>query len=286
MRLSSRSAASDGRRAVPVLSGGASVRITQFAKVGVASVGRSERLNPVPSPEDVLVNTLIWLGVPALVLTPFLVAFGIAQWVTFARHAAKVARTVARVTSGEVKGVLRRTWASVLWLGVMQATLIAATYSLFRLVYAMGIDDSAGRNIADGKSFTFSELWVNLTTYSNESTLSVQAALLALGWVLAFDLSALVRNKVARNVLMFPAAAVAIVAVGGAVLIGLVGLMVLSLATWMNAPGYNIGMVSLYAMWVILLVLISSTIWGSFSQASRTFRGTPDGSNAKAGVTP
>lgn len=63
----------------------------------------------------------------------------------------------------------------------------------------------------------------------------------------------------------------AILAVIAGILIGLIGLMVLCLATWMHSPGYNVGMVSLYAAWVVILWGAAAVLLECVSKAEQIY---------------
>ena len=73
------------------------------------------------------------------------------------------------------------------------------------------------------------------------------------------------------RILTMPAPLIVILAALSGLGIGIVGLMVLSLATWMHSPGYNVGMVSLYAAWVIILWGIAATLPTCMSQAEQIY---------------
>ena len=45
----------------------------------------------------------------------------------------------------------------------------------------MGVSDAAGRNIADGSSFTWTQLWMTVTTYSTTAKLPYQASFGVMG---------------------------------------------------------------------------------------------------------
>ena len=68
-----------------------------------------------------------------------------------------------------------------------------------------------------------------------------------------------------------PVNLLAILAVIAGILIGLIGLMVLCLATWMHSPGYNVGMVSLYAAWVVILWGAAAVLLECVSKAEQIY---------------
>lgn len=198
----------------------------------------------IPDPTDVLRTTLLWLGVPALVLTPILSALAILAWWNLGRSVAAL-----RHSRWPAIGPL-----SIAGVAISQAFLVATTYSAGRLISAMGIDDASGFSIADGRSFNWAELWLNLATYSRDSEIAVNLVLFAIGWALALDFAALFGIVQLHTILAMVRWPLTLLAALAAIGIGLVGLMVLSLATWMDDPQYNIEMVTLYAMWVVILV--------------------------------
>lgn len=211
--------------------------------------------SPIPSPTDVLFSTLRWIGVPALLLLPLAAALAVAEWLRFAaavRRLATSARTGASLAIGSAMG---HTVGKITVLTLAEAAVVATVYGSFRLAYAMSVPDSSGHSISSGRSFTWSELWVNIVTYNTDVDLAVNAALIALGWALAVDVCMIFRMGLPLAILTFVKWPVGGLAIFGAVGIGVVGLLVLSLATWMHNPQYNLEMVSLYAAWVVLLGL-------------------------------
>lgn len=218
-------------------------------------------MSPIPSPLDVLFSTLAWLGVPALVLLPLMVALGILEWLRTGRAVQIAAGRAAVGIANYFASLWRNRRAKWVALILTQAGVMATVSGAFRLAFAMSVDDPSGRDIASGRSFTWSELWVNVVSYSGDVTLAVNAALIAFGWVLAVNVAVLSRSDpllTIVTILRWPVVAVATVAGLG---IGLIGLLVLSLATWMNSPGYNVEMVSLYAIWVVLLGGLSLALY-------------------------
>ncbi|WP_367403369.1 hypothetical protein [Kocuria marina] len=224
----------------------------------------------IASPTDVLVSTLIWIGVPALVLFPFVLALGIAEWIRAGAWTVRTVQQGSDVLRGYRDEVVGRLGYRLLSLISVQALLVAGVYSIFRLVYATGIDDASGYSIADGRSFRWSELWLNLIMYSGESQLAVNAALFTLGWVLGVDAAVVFRRNMVLELLALVRWPVLVIGGLGAVGIGVVGLAVLSLATWLNDPSYQVEMVSLYACWVMLLLLVTVTVFSSVSRAQET----------------
>ncbi len=203
----------------------------------------------IPSPTDVLFNTLHWLGVPFLIFAPLMFALQIAEWVKTGQHLGVGLRVV-----GETAAMLaRRRPVRLVMFALLQSLLVALVYSGFTLAHAMGVSDAAGRNIADGSSFTWTQLWMTVTTYSTTAKLPYQASLGVMGWLIALNIAHVARSRLLIRILTLLVNLLATLAVIAGILIGLVGLMVLCLATWMHSPGYNVGMVSLYAAWVVIL---------------------------------
>lgn len=226
----------------------------------------------LPTPNSVLTSTLLWLGVPFLLLLPINFVFWLGDWfraLQTARNALVLAHQSGKTVRDSVSNQILVKWAIYL---IMQAALAAIVYSSFRLAGAMMVRDSMGRNIADGKSFTWSELWFNFTRYDGIDPLAVQAFWFTIGWLIAVNFAHLVKSKLLIQITRWPSTLIAALCGLGAVAIGAVGLMVLSLATWMNSPEYNIGMVSLYAFWVLLLGGGGGLLASIPGRAERLFR--------------
>lgn len=222
----------------------------------------------LPSPTDLVTNTLIWLGLPALLFVPITIALWIADWV---RTLLQVGGGISHLGNAALKA-RRLPAVKIASLVLLQGFLAAIVYASFRLAIAMSITDSAGRNIADGKSFTWSELWIYLTTYSAKDQLPIQAFWIAVGWLAALNFAHLVRSRLLVGVLKAPVVPLVGLSALAAIGIGVIGLMVLALAEGFHDPSYNLGMVSLYAFWVMLLGGIAITLPAITSTAADVFR--------------
>ncbi|CAM3051834.1 hypothetical protein ACSL103130_10860 [Actinomyces slackii] len=184
-----------------------------------------------------------------MILLPLNVALQIADWWKMGQRLGAGMRNVR-----ETAAVLaRRRPVRLVVFALLQSLLAALVYSAFTLAHAMDVSDTAGRSISDGSSFTWTQLWMTITTYSTTAELPHRAFLGAMGWLIALNIAHLARSRLVVRILTMPVDLIAALAWGSGLAIGVVGLMVLSLATWMHSPGYNVGMVSLYAAWVIIL---------------------------------
>ena len=101
-----------------------------------------------------------------------MLALQIAEWVKTGQHLGVGMRVV-----GESAAILaRRRPVRLVMFALLQSLLVALVYSGFTLAHAMGVSDAAGRNIADGSSFTWTQLWMTVTTYSTTAKLPCQAS--------------------------------------------------------------------------------------------------------------
>lgn len=203
----------------------------------------------LPSPEDVFLGALRWLGVPLILILPLSLALWVADWWAAGQRLGTGVRRLSEAGAA----LSRQRPVRLLCFALVQSLLAALVYSGFRLAHAMSVPDAAGTTIADGRTFTWVELWAAVTTYSSSASLPLQAFLGTVGWLLALNLAHVARSRLLVRVLtcpMYPVMALCALAGLG---IGAVGLIVLSLATWMHSPHYNVGMVTLYAAWVIIL---------------------------------
>jgi membrane protein len=223
-------------------------------------------MTDIPSPTDVAVNILQWLGVPAIILLPLVFALQIAEWWKTGQQLRIGMRNVTETAAVLAR---RRPLRLILFI-LLQSLLVALVYSCFTLAHAMGVSDAAGRNIADGSSFTWTQLWMTITTYSTTAELPYQASLGAMGWLIALNITHVARTRLLVRILTMPAPLIVILAALSGLGIGIVGLIVLSLA-WMHSPGYNVGMVSLYAAWVIILWGIAAALPACVSQAEQIY---------------
>lgn len=230
----------------------------------------------LPSPTDILVRTLLWLGVPFLLVLSFSLILFAAEWIKAARVAGEKTQKIIKMMMSELRNLKASKVIRLLLFICSQALLLALIYSSFRLAHAMGVSDSSGRNIADGKSFTWQELWMAVTEYSFSAELPIQASCVAAGWILALNLAHLIDSRSLIRVVDFLSIVAASLCILGATLIGLIGVMVLSLATWMHHPAYNIGMVSLYAAWVVLLAGIATTLFSCAGRAAEIYKFNKD----------
>lgn len=221
----------------------------------------------IPSPVDVLFNTLQLLGVPLIVFLPLIVALQITEWWRVGQQLGAGARNVRETAAA----LARRRPVRLVVFALLQSLLVALVYSGFTLAHAMGVSDAAGRSISDGISFTWTQLWMTITTYSTTARLPNQASLGATGWLIALNITHAARTRLLVRILTTPVTLIVILAGISGLGIGVVGLMVLSLATWMHSPGYNVGMVSLYAAWVIILWGIATVLPACVSQAEQIY---------------
>lgn len=225
----------------------------------------------LPSPEDVFLGALRWLGVPLILILPLNIALWVADWWTAGRRLGTGVRRLSEAGAA----LSRQRPVRLLCFALAQSLLAALVYSGFRLAHAMSVPDAAGTTIADGRTFTWVELWTAVTTYSSSAALPLQAFLGTVGWLLALNLAHVARSRLLVRVLtcpMYPVMALCALAGLG---IGAVGLIVLSLATWMHNPQYNVGMVTLYAAWVIILWGGSVVLPTCVSQAEEVYGQDP-----------
>lgn len=220
----------------------------------------------IPSPADVLFNTLQLLGVPLVILLPLIVTLKIAEWWKMGQQLGTGVRNVRETAAA----LARRRPVRLVVFALLQSMLVALVYSGFTLAHSMGVSDAAGRNISDGSSFTWTQLWMTITTYSTTAELPRQASLGAMGWLIALNIAHVTRAQLLVRILTMPVILIVILAGLSGLSIGVVGLMVLSLA-WTHSPGYNMGMVSLYAAWVIILWGIAAVLPACVSRAEQIY---------------
>lgn len=218
-----------------------------------------------------LFNTLIWLGLPSLMFMPIVILLWIGEWIRTLQQVGTGLQHAGRQVSSLGEKLRAQFLARAVWFAVTQGAFTAFVFASFRLVAAMTIPDGSGLNIASGKSFRWAELWINLTTYSSADQRSLQAFWIAVGWILALNVANLTPSRVLATIVKLPVLPVAALCTFAAIGIGVVGLMVLSLATWLHNPGYNIEMVSLYVFWVVLLLGVAGTLGRIPSQAEAIY---------------
>lgn len=221
----------------------------------------------IPSPTDVAFNMLQLLGIPLMILAPLMIALQIAEWWKTGQQLGAGVRNVREAAAA----LARQRPVRLVVFALLQSLLVALVYSGFTPAHAMGVSDAAGRNIADGSSFTWTQLWMTITTYSTTAGLPYQASLGAMGWLIALNITHVARSRLVVRLLTLPVPLIVILAALSGLGIGIVGLIVLSLATWMHSPGYNVGMVSLYAAWVIILWGAAAVFPACVSQAEQIY---------------
>lgn len=204
------------------------------------------------------IEILVWLGTPALILVPMTLVIFVIDW------AKSAASSTPSVGAGYEERSFRRNVREkpivfVVFV-LVEGALVALIHSGFRLWRAMTIADASGRNIADGKSFTWGELWTNLTHYTDSDELAMKALWITVGWLLVLNLANLFGIRFLSKLLTLPMLPIVYLSAFAALGIGAVGLMVLANATVFEAPGYNVEMVSLYAFWVLILGGIGVTV--------------------------
>lgn len=205
----------------------------------------------IPSPGDLLLETAIWIGVPALVLAPVVLVLAIIEWRNAVRAAAKAAGYVRETVDSFWE---RTAWVKVIGLIVAESATVASAFSLLRFYVVLFASDSPLRG---GPQFRWQELWTALTTYNDATGLPVTAAYGALGWLLALNVTLLIRSTLA--VAIVKAVGYLVILVVGLTVVGWVLLfaMVWSLATWMNNPGYNLDMLAVYGAGGVLSTVLA-----------------------------
>lgn len=209
-------------------------------------------MNP-PSPTDAFISLLRWIGVPSLILLPFSLTFFLMDWLNFIKKTREMVGNAADQTHRLWEHARQVPLFRAITHLLAQGTLLACTYSAFRLAHGMSIDNIQGRSIADGRTFTWHELWTNCTSYDTTSPLAVKALQFTAGYLIVINTAYALDLKALKSISNAACTALTVLAVLLGALIGLAGLPVLFLATFMHDPRYNIEMVSLYALWVIFL---------------------------------
>lgn len=201
----------------------------------------------LPDSMDVLIATLQWLGVPFALWIPAMLVIWLADWAKAVSGAAQ--------TSIHFWGWLKSQRLSKLAFYIfLHAVLIATVYSAFRLIAAMMKPNAAGVTIADGRSFSWQEVWISISTFSASDALSIQALYTAVGILLAFNVAHVIGASWLAHLIALPVAL--LIWLGRAVVafVIIAGFCVWSLATWLHNPKYSIDMVYLYVMWLVLLI--------------------------------
>lgn len=205
----------------------------------------------IPSPNDVLTGTLVWLGVPSLVLLPLAFALAVVEWY-------RALRATASAVSAATRGVgsfwQRTPWLKVLSLVISGAATVASVFSLTRFLIVLLAADSP---LHGGPQFRWQELWIALISYHDATGLPVNAALVTLGWVAAICITAAARASAAFNLLALVRRVVVPLAILSTVVWAVLFLMTWSLATWMSDPSYNLDMLAVYGTGLTLSLILT-----------------------------
>lgn len=205
-----------------------------------------------------LTQTLLWLAIPLLGVVLINAAL-----LAIAELKVRAAFAADRVDVNDPANMAGINWLLValktkhgpmMALLAGETLLVACTYSLFRLITAMTRPGAGGRTIADGRTFTWQELWENLTTYYIDQPLTLQATAIAAAWIFAVNLAAMFHQRWAYRLLTILVRPLLVLLVLGAAFLTLIGLCVWALAGPLGNPHYNMEMLSLYVFWVVLLL--------------------------------
>lgn len=203
-------------------------------------------------------QTLMWLAIPLLgVVIINAILLGIEELKVRAAFASGRADPNDSTNFAGVNWMLvalKIKHAPMLVLLLGETLTIACTYSIARLITAMMREDGTGRTIADGRTFTSGELWANLTTYYTDESLALKATLIAALWIVLVNLAAMFHLRWAYRLLTIAVRPVMVLLMFAAIVIAIAGFAVWALAGPMENPNYNMGMVSLYVFWVVLLL--------------------------------
>jgi membrane protein len=193
-----------------------------------------------PSPTDVLINTLKWIGVPALVLAPISIVFWLVDWFKTTKETIKNIQNII----GRLKKI---SIPEVIVYAVSQGAVFAIVCASCRLAHGMSITD-----VTESREFTWQRLWMNCTSYSIEDDVSRKVIQLTAGWLLVINFAFVARSSILKRIIKLTNAAIMFVSSAAGITIAIAGLAALSLALE-GRPLYNIEMVSLYVFWVAFL---------------------------------
>jgi hypothetical protein len=210
-------------------------------------------MNGLPSPEDITVRVLIWLGAPAVIVTIYTSVFAFLGWVSLGKSGARgVSTAAARIRQTAVDWSSERQRATMKFIAASTA-FVAVVYSLTQLA---GVTyEKIGRHlsIAEGLTFNAGYLVSELLGYQHWTRLSAWTVLAALVSIFLLNVAGLFRAPTLSGFVTVIWAIVLVPGAFAALLVALAGASVLILGLT-HQDNYQPSMAVLYLLWVVCLL--------------------------------
>jgi hypothetical protein len=206
-------------------------------------------MDGLPSPQDIVVRVLVWLGAPGLIVTIYISVFALFGWISLGKATArKFARTQQQIVGRSSK----RQRGTVSFIAA-SAIFVAITYSLTQLIGVTYEKIGHHLSIAEGLTFNGRYLLSELIGYQHWTRLSAWAVFAALISIFLLNVADLIDMPGLRQFITFIWAIVLIPGAFATLLLALDGISVLILGL-LHQDNYQPSMAILYLLWVACLL--------------------------------
>ena len=218
----------------------------------------------LPSSDALAGQLLIWLGVPILLVTILVTALNVLDYVyKIVRLVALGKRAAGTITT--LIGSSNSTKFAIAMVGLVtsQGALLALTYSLSQLAQV-----TLEENLGGGRLYDTPEIISRVVDYERWTPITSNVVITVVVLILMSNVGVWTRTSSLAHAplkLLYP---VAIACLGLALIAVIPGICVFLLGL-ANNGGYTVGMSSLYALWIGLLVLWAAALVGAEDCAER-----------------
>jgi hypothetical protein len=209
-------------------------------------------MSGLPSPEDLAVKVLLWIGAPAVVVTAYTSVLAGIGWISVGRSSARnlsTARARTRATLRDWTTVRQRATVRLI---AASAAFVAVAYSLTQLAGVTYERIGDNPSIAEGLSFDAGFLVSQLLGYQHWTRLSGWAVFAALASIFLLNVANLIGSVALRKFIAFVWGVALLPGMLLGFLLILDGVCVLILGLT-HSDNYQPSMAVLYALWVACL---------------------------------
>lgn len=213
-----------------------------------AQLQSREKMSLIPSPDDLLAQLALWLGLPTVVVVAYMTIMTAVDWFRRLASAATVGRSAGRSVLQLVVERTPSTFRRLIALAVSQGILLALTYSISKLALV-----TLDRGLDQGSFYVTGDVVDAVITYDAWSPWSQRAVLLVACCLALLNMGALSQNPGMRFVGSLPLHPLKVATLGLGVLAMLPGVLVFIMGAF-HSSGYTVDMSYLYGLWVALLL--------------------------------
>jgi hypothetical protein len=209
----------------------------------------------LPSPEDVAVKILVWIGAPAILIALYTSLLALLGWVSLVKSSRRNVSLAVRRTRETLRDWTTARQRAAVRLVAASTLFVAVAYSLTQLAGVTYEKVDGNTSIADGLSFDGTFLFSQLVGYQHWTRLSAWTVLAALLSIFLLNVANLIRLTGLRKLITLVWGVVLGLGMLFGLLLILAGVCVLLLGLT-HYDNYQPSMAILYALWVGCLFLL------------------------------